>query len=68
MTKSGCRACEFRDLVPDLSTAVDIGGSEEHGLTVQYRPSGIWLCRFDACGETARHWASFWPDVHRGGH
>ena len=23
--------------MPDLSTAVDIGESEEHGLTVQYR-------------------------------
>jgi len=43
-------------LVPDLSTAVDIGRSEEHGMTAQYRPIGIWLGGFDACGETARHW------------
>ena len=34
--------------MPDLSTAVDIGLSGEHGMTVQYRPRGNWLRGVDA--------------------
>lgn len=48
--------------MPDLSTAVDIGVLEEHGLTVQYRPSVIWRGRFDARGETEllpKAWTGF---------
>lgn len=46
--------------MPDLSTAVDIGRSEEHGKTAQDSPFGIWLCGFDACGETARALPSYY--------